>query len=66
MATHSVPPARETPDQDPPEKKLTADEGWDLIFSLFGSANQMYAEVGGSEAWMRSERAAWANKDAGR
>jgi hypothetical protein len=42
----------------PPEtRQLTADEGWDLIFSLFGSAKDLYAEYGGGEAWLKAERA---------
>ncbi len=28
---------------------LTVDEGWDLIFSLFGSAKELYAKAGGAE-----------------
>lgn len=43
----------------PKGRPLTAEEGWDLIVSLFGSAKDLYAEVGGGEAWIRSERAAW-------
>ncbi len=47
----------------PPEtRQLTADEGWDLIFSLFGSAKDLYAEYGGGEAWLKAERAAWADE----
>ena len=41
------------------EKRLSYDEGWDLIESLFGSAKEMYASVGGSDAFMRAERASW-------
>jgi hypothetical protein len=47
------------PSNDLDEKPLTADEGWDLIFSSFGSAKDIYAEYGGGEA---SERAAWADE----
>ena len=47
---------------DAPERPLTADEGWDLIFSLFGSAKDLYAEYGGGEAWLKSERAARADE----
>jgi hypothetical protein len=43
-------------------RPLTVDEGWDLIFSLFGSAKELYAKAGGAEAWIRSERAAWAEE----
>ena len=35
------------------ERPLTRDEAWDLIFSLRGSAKEMFAEVGGGEAWIR-------------
>ena len=42
----------------PKGRPLTADEGWNLILSLFDSAKDLYAEVGGGEAWIRSERAA--------
>ena len=44
-------------------RRLSYDEGWDLIFSMFGSAREMYAEVGGAEAFMRAERAAWDEDD---
>ncbi len=39
--------------------RLSYDEGWDLIFSLFGTAGDMYAKVGGAEAFIREERASW-------
>jgi hypothetical protein len=35
------------------ERPLTRDETWDLILSLGGSAKEMFAEVGGGEAWIR-------------
>jgi hypothetical protein len=41
------------------ERQLTREEGWALITSLFGSAKEMYAEVGGAEAWIAAERADW-------
>lgn len=41
------------------EPRLSREEGWDLIISLFGTAKEMYAEVGGAEAFMRAERASW-------
>ncbi len=44
------------------DSRLTYDEWWDLVESLFGSAREAYAEVGGSEAFMRAEHAAW-NED---
>jgi hypothetical protein len=59
MSSQPVPPASAAL----PDQPLTREEGWDLIFSLFGSAKESYAQVGGSEAWMRSERAAWNGKD---
>ncbi len=62
MASHPVIPA--TGELDPHEKPLSYEEGWDLIFSLFGTAKEMYAPYGGGEAWLRSERAAWNEKDA--
>ena len=43
-------------ESDPP---LSAEEGWDLLFSLFGSAKKLYAKYGGGEAFLRSERASW-------
>jgi hypothetical protein len=49
---------------DEPEKRLTKDEGWNLIFSLFGTAKDLYAPYGGGDSWLRAERDAWANKDA--
>lgn len=57
MASPSIPAPLPCPALD--EQPLTREQGWDLIFSLFGTAKQAYAGVGGSEAWIRSERAAW-------
>lgn len=45
------------------ERRLSYDEWWDLVESLFGSAKEAYAEVGGSDAFMRAERAAWDEDD---
>ncbi len=45
------------------ERRLSYDEGWDLIFSLLGTAKEMYAEVGGADAFIRAERAAWDEND---
>ena len=53
------PPTAETA-----EPRLTREEGWDLIFSLFGTAGDMYAKVGGAEAFIRAERAAWGEDEA--
>lgn len=39
--------------------KLSAEEGWELIFQSFGSARELYVEYGGGEAWLRAEREAW-------
>ncbi len=41
------------------EQRLSYDEWWILVESLFGTAKDAYAEVGGAEAFMRAERAAW-------
>ena len=46
------------------ESPLSAEEGWKLIYSLFGSARELYAEYGGGEAFLRAERASW-GKDKG-
>jgi hypothetical protein len=61
MATNPI-PSLPTPDPSQPERPLTRDETWELIFSLYGSAREMYAEVGGAEAWIKAERAAWAEE----
>ena len=47
---------------DVSENRLTHDEAWDQILCLFGTAKEAYAEVGGAEAWIHSERAAWAEE----
>jgi hypothetical protein len=49
MATNPNSPA--IPESE--DRPLTADEGWDLILSLYGSAREALAEVGGGEAWIR-------------
>ena len=59
MATQPNPVAVPADNAEEVEKRLSYDEGWDLIESLFGSAKEMYASVGGSDAFMRAERAAW-------
>jgi hypothetical protein len=63
MATHSIPPAH-TPGSLDPVRPLSRDEWWDLAFSLVGSARELYAEVGGAEAWIKAERAAWGEEAA--
>ena len=45
------------------EPRLSYDQGWELIFSLFGTAKEAYAEYGGAEAFIRAERAAWGEDD---
>ncbi len=65
MATQPDPLTPGVPVEESHECRLSYDEGWDLIFSLFGSAKEAYAEVGGSDAFMRAERAAWDENDAG-
>ena len=60
MTTHPNPALPAVTDDDlENEPRLTREEGWKLIFSLFGSAKEMYASVGGSDAFMREEHAAW-------
>ncbi len=59
MATNSSSLPTAVDDDVENEPKLSYEEGWDLIFSLFGSAKEMYASVGGSDAFLREERAAW-------
>ena len=46
------------------QPRLTREEGWALIFSLFGTAKEAYAEVGGAEAFIHGERAAWGDEEA--
>lgn len=60
MASHPIHPITDNmPVSDVSEKHLTYDEAWDQILSLFGTAKEAYAEVGGAEAWIHAERAAW-------
>jgi hypothetical protein len=64
MATQPIIP--ELPphlDLDEGAPRLSREEGWKLIRSMFGTAKEMYAEVGGSDAFMHQERAAWDDKD---
>ncbi len=63
MATQPNPSGSRTGDEQGPEKRLSYDEGWDLIESLFGSAGEMYASAGGAAAFMRAERASWDEDD---
>jgi hypothetical protein len=53
-------PALPEPEQ---ETRLSYDEGWDLIFSLFGTAGDLYAKGGGADAFMREQRASWGEDD---
>lgn len=41
---------------------LSAQENWELIFRMFGSGKEMFAEYGGGEAFLRAERAAWTHE----
>jgi hypothetical protein len=52
VATNPI-PAIHTTEYSPLESPLTHQETRDLIFSLYGSAKEMLAEVGGSDAWIR-------------
>ena len=49
---------------EPVEHKLSADEGWELILTSFGTARDLYAEYGGGEAWLRAERESWGEEPA--
>ncbi len=49
MASNPIP----TAPHSPPERPLTRDEWWDYILSLSGSAKEMFAGVGGGDAWIR-------------
>jgi hypothetical protein len=50
MATNPNPPAAIPKSED---RTLTRDEWWDLVLGMAGSAKEMFAEVGGSDAWIR-------------
>ena len=63
MATNPNPLPPVPPFDETTEPRLSREEGWDLIFSLLGSAREMYAEVGGAEAFIRAERATWDEDD---
>jgi hypothetical protein len=63
MSTQPNPLLANTPAPSEDEPRLSYDEGWDLIFSLFGTAKEVYAEVGGSDAFMRAERASWGDDE---
>lgn len=64
MAANINPLPSPLPLHEQAERRLTREEGWDLIVSLFGTAKEMYAEVGGSEAFLRDEQAAWGEDEA--
>jgi len=55
MASHPIPPNPEIPD----EKPLTAEEGWELLESLYGSMKGWFPEEGGPSEVLRREREAW-------
>ena len=59
MASQPNPLPADVGDKDQDEKALTYDQWWDVVEGLFGSAKEAYAEVGGSDAFMRAEREAW-------
>jgi hypothetical protein len=50
---------------DPQSRRLSIDEGWDLILRSYGSAKDVFAEYGGGKAWLRSERESWGEEQAG-
>jgi hypothetical protein len=52
LASQPIPPLVDTGSVEP-EQQLTREEAWNHMFSLYGSAREMFAEVGGSEAWIR-------------
>ena len=55
MASNPIPPS--TPED--PEKPLTRDEWWDLLWSLEGSMKGWFPEEGGPSEILRREREAW-------
>jgi hypothetical protein len=57
MASSSI--NAESPNRVAADASLTPEQQWDLILNLAGSAKEMYAVVGGSDAWIKAERAAW-------
>ena len=48
MASNPIP----GPQQGLPAKRMTEDEWWEFVFSLYGSAKEEFAAVGGTEAWL--------------
>ena len=66
MASQPNPVKRPVSDEEfMSEEPLSAEEGWRLIRSLYGSAHELYAEYGGGEAFLKAERAAWGEDEAG-
>jgi hypothetical protein len=55
MASHHIP----TVATEPPEKPLTAEEGWALLWSLEGSMKGWFPEEGGASGILRKEREDW-------
>ncbi len=55
MASHSIPQA--TPEGS--ERPLTAEEGWALLESLYGSMKGWFPEEGGASGVLRKEREDW-------
>ena len=35
------------------QEQMSPEEGWELLFSLYGSAREALAEVGGADEWIR-------------
>ena len=55
MASHHIP----TVTTEAPERRLTAEEGWALLESLYGSMEGWFPEEGGPSEVHRREREAW-------
>ena len=54
MASNPTPPSN-----DLDEKPLTAEEWWDLLWSLEGSMKGWFPDEGGPSEVLRREREAW-------
>ena len=55
MASHPIPAAI----TDSQERRLTREEGWELLESMRGILKESYAKLGGSEEYHRKERESW-------
>ena len=40
-------------DMSTTQDQMGDEEGWELLFSLYGSAREALAEVGGADEWIR-------------